>query len=36
VLPVSPVPEQLLSLMTSGGIYPLLEKRGLIAPRQAF
>src|SRR6185503_11947381 len=24
VLPISPVPEQLLSLMTSGGIYPLL------------
>jgi 3-isopropylmalate/(R)-2-methylmalate dehydratase small subunit len=35
VLPVSPVPEQLLSLMTGGGIYPLLEKQGLIAPRQA-
>ena len=35
VLPVSPVPEQLLSLMTGGGIYPLLEKQGLIAPKQA-
>jgi len=34
VLPMSPVPEQLLSLMTSGGIYPLLEKQGLIAPKQ--
>jgi 3-isopropylmalate/(R)-2-methylmalate dehydratase small subunit len=34
VLRVSPVPEQLLSLMTSGGIYPLLEKQGLIAPKQ--
>ena len=35
VLPVSSVPEQLLSLMTGGGIYPLLEKQGLIAPKQA-
>jgi 3-isopropylmalate/(R)-2-methylmalate dehydratase small subunit len=35
VLPVSPVPEQLLSLMTGGGIYPLLEKQGLIAPKAA-
>ena len=34
-LPVKPVPDQLLSLMTSGGIYPLLEKQGLIAPKQA-
>ena len=34
VLPISPVPEQLLSLMISGGIYPLLEKEGLIAPKQ--
>jgi len=33
VLPISPVPQQLLSLMTSGGIYPLLEKQGLIAPK---
>jgi len=24
-----------LSLMTSGGIYPLLEKQGLIAPKAA-
>ena len=32
-LPISPIPEQLLSLMTSGGIYPLLEAEGLIAPR---
>lgn len=32
---ISPVPEQLLSLMTSGGIYPLLEKQGLIAPKSA-
>ena len=35
VLPVRPVPDQLLSLMTSGGIYPLLEKQGLIAPKAA-
>ena len=34
-LPISPVPEQLLALMTSGGIYPLLEKQGLIAPKAA-
>ena len=34
-LPLSPVPERLLSLMTSGGIYPLLEKQGLIAPKAA-
>jgi 3-isopropylmalate/(R)-2-methylmalate dehydratase small subunit len=34
-LPISPIPEQLLSLMTSGGIYPLLEKQGLIAPKAA-
>jgi 3-isopropylmalate/(R)-2-methylmalate dehydratase small subunit len=33
VLQVKPVPERLLSLMTSGGIYPLLEAEGLIAPR---
>jgi 3-isopropylmalate/(R)-2-methylmalate dehydratase small subunit len=33
VFPISPVPEQLLSLMTGGGIYPLLEKQGLIAPK---
>ena len=35
VFPISPVPEQLLSLMTGGGIYPLLEKQGLIAPKAA-
>jgi len=35
VLPIAPVPGQLLSLMTSGGIYPLLEKQGLIAPKAA-
>ena len=32
---ISPIPEQLLSLMISGGIYPLLEKQGLIAPKAA-
>jgi 3-isopropylmalate/(R)-2-methylmalate dehydratase small subunit len=35
VLSISPIPEQLLSLMTSGGIYPLLKKQGLIAPKAA-
>ena len=30
-----PVPESLLALMLSGGIYPHLEKRGLILPRSA-
>ncbi len=35
VLNVRPVPERLLSLMTGGGIYPLLEAQGLIAPREA-
>jgi 3-isopropylmalate/(R)-2-methylmalate dehydratase small subunit len=34
VLRAKPVPERLLSLMTGGGIYPLLEAQGLIAPRQ--
>jgi 3-isopropylmalate/(R)-2-methylmalate dehydratase small subunit len=32
-LAVMPVPEMLLSVMQDGGILPLLEKRGLIAPR---
>jgi 3-isopropylmalate/(R)-2-methylmalate dehydratase small subunit len=32
-LPVSPVPPQLLAMMTGGGIYPVLEREGLIAPR---
>ncbi len=35
VLPLRPVPERLLSLMTGGGIYPLLEAEGLIAPKEA-
>jgi 3-isopropylmalate/(R)-2-methylmalate dehydratase small subunit len=33
VLKVTPVPEMLLSLMTGGGILPVLEKQGLIAKR---
>lgn len=35
VLRATPVAERLLSLMMSGGIYPLLESQGLIAPREA-
>ena len=30
VLPVQPVPKALLSMMLSGGVYPLLERQGLI------
>lgn len=30
VLPIEPVPEALLSLMRAGGIFPLMEKQGLI------
>jgi 3-isopropylmalate/(R)-2-methylmalate dehydratase small subunit len=33
VLAISPVPDRLLSLMTSGGIFPVLEAQGLIAPK---
>lgn len=33
VLAVRPIPEELLSLMLGGGIYPHLEARGLIEPR---
>jgi 3-isopropylmalate/(R)-2-methylmalate dehydratase small subunit len=29
-----PVPDQLMSLMRGGGIFPLMEKEGLIAPRK--
>jgi len=29
-----PIPERLLSLMQGGGIYPQMEKEGLIAPRR--
>jgi len=32
-LKVSPVPKQLLAMMLGGGIYPVLEREGLIAPR---
>ena len=35
VLAISPVPERLLSLMTAGGIFPVLEAEGLIAPKAA-
>jgi 3-isopropylmalate/(R)-2-methylmalate dehydratase small subunit len=35
VLAMSPMPERLLSLMTSGGIFPVLEAEGLIAPKAA-
>jgi 3-isopropylmalate/(R)-2-methylmalate dehydratase small subunit len=33
VLAIAPVPERLLLLMTGGGIFPVLEAQGLIAPR---
>lgn len=33
VLAVTPVPDMLLSLMTGGGILPVMEKQGLIARR---
>ena len=33
VLPLRPVPQQLMALMTGGGVYPLLEAQELIAPR---
>jgi 3-isopropylmalate/(R)-2-methylmalate dehydratase small subunit len=32
-LTVSPVPQQLLVMMLGGGIYPVLEREGLIASR---
>ena len=32
-LSVSRVPDELLSIMQGGGIFPLMEARGLIAPR---
>jgi len=34
VLKPLPIPERLLSLMRGGGIFPLMEKEGLIAPRR--
>ena len=33
VLHAQPVPENLLAMMIGGGIYPVLEKQGLIAPK---
>jgi hypothetical protein len=35
VLRVTPVPDMLLSLMTGGGILPVLEQQGLIAKQAA-
>jgi len=34
-LNANPIPENLAKLMLSGGIYPLLEREGFIAPRVA-
>jgi 3-isopropylmalate/(R)-2-methylmalate dehydratase small subunit len=34
VLKPQPIPERLLTLMRGGGIFPLMEKEGLIAPRR--
>ena len=33
VLKAQPVPENLLAMMLGGGIYPVLEREGLIAPK---
>jgi len=33
VLKAQPVPDHLLSMMQNGGLYPLLEKQGYIAPK---
>jgi len=35
VLNALPIPKNLLALMRGGGIYPVLERQGLIAPRPA-
>jgi 3-isopropylmalate/(R)-2-methylmalate dehydratase small subunit len=35
VLKALPIPVNLLALMRGGGIYPVLEKQGLIAPKPA-
>jgi 3-isopropylmalate/(R)-2-methylmalate dehydratase small subunit len=35
VLTCTPVPGMLLGLMQGGGIYPVLERNGLVAPTQA-
>ena len=34
-LAVSPVPQQLLAMMLEGGVYPVLEREGLIAPKRS-
>ncbi len=34
VLTPDPIPERLLTLMQGGGIYPLMEREGLVAPRR--
>ena len=34
-LAVSPVPKQLLAMMLGGGVYPVLEREGLIAPKRS-
>jgi 3-isopropylmalate/(R)-2-methylmalate dehydratase small subunit len=34
VLRAKPVPETLLAMMTGGGVFPVLEARGLIGPAQ--
>jgi 3-isopropylmalate/(R)-2-methylmalate dehydratase small subunit len=34
VLTPPAIPERLLALMRGGGIYPLMEQEGLIAPRR--
>ena len=34
VLQAQPVPQMLLDMMLGGGVYPTLEKQGLIAPRR--
>lgn len=33
LLAVTPVPAQLLAMMVGGGVFPVLEREGLIAPR---
>lgn len=35
VLQANPVPPSLLRILTAGGVYPLLEQEGLIAPVEA-
>ena len=33
VLNIKPIPDELLDLMQSGGIFPLLEREGILGPR---